>query len=209
MQFNQGAGVFTTDGKEAGHIDRVVIDPKTNDITHIVIRKGFLFTKDKVVPIDAIAVEQGGQLALRMALDQLEHLPDFEEKHYVMVDEGKGSATPSAVFSYPPYPGGTPVIASSGPKYVTETHLNIPNDTIAVKEGAKVVTRDGEDVGHVEQVLTGVQADHVTHFLISKGLLVKEKRLIPVGWIDQLDAEEVHLAVKSDTVNKLPIVEPA
>ena len=32
MQFNQGAGVTTVDGKEAGHIDRVVIDPKTKEI---------------------------------------------------------------------------------------------------------------------------------------------------------------------------------
>jgi sporulation protein YlmC with PRC-barrel domain len=42
MRFNQGDRVMTVDGKEAGHIERVVIDPRTNEITHLVVRRGLL-----------------------------------------------------------------------------------------------------------------------------------------------------------------------
>ena len=41
MPFSHGASVFSTQGKEVGRIDRVMIDPKTKKVTHIVIRKGF------------------------------------------------------------------------------------------------------------------------------------------------------------------------
>src|SRR5512134_1355809 len=104
MQFNQGAGLTTLDGKEAGHIDRVVIDPKTNEITHLVVRRGLLQRKDKVVPINTITSGPEGKLTLHLKGDELEFLPDFEEEHYVLVDEGRSGETPSAVFSYPPYP---------------------------------------------------------------------------------------------------------
>ncbi len=209
MQFNQNESVFTADGKDAGHIDRVVIDPQTNEVTHLVVRKGLLFTNDKVVPVEHVMPGPQGQIALQLDSRQLSELPDFAETQYVTVDEGKGNGSPSTVIAYPPYPGGPPLQSNFGPRVVRETHLNIPDDTVALKEGARVVSLDGKEVGHVEQVLTSPPGDHVTHFLISKGLLVKERRLIPVGWADRLAADEVHLTIQSSTVEKLPVVEPA
>jgi hypothetical protein len=110
---------------------------------------------------------------------------------------------------FPPDAGGTPLRPQSGPKVRKGIRLNIPNDTVAVKEGAKVVSSDGKQVGHVEQVLTSPPGDHVTHFLISKGLLVKEKRLIPTVWVNLFTEDEIDLVIKSSTVEKLPVIEPA
>jgi hypothetical protein len=47
--------------------------------------------------------------------------------------------------------------------------LNIPDVTVALKEGAKVIARDNKEVGHVVQVLTHNSADQVTHFWSEKG----------------------------------------
>ncbi len=179
MQFNQNGSVFTADGKAAGHISRVVIDPQTKEVTHLVIRLGFILTTDKVVPVEQVTVGPERQVALQLDSQQLANLPDFAETQYVMVEDGKGTDSPSTVISYPPYPGGSPMQSSFGPRVVRETHLNIPDDTVALKEGARVVSDDGKEVGHVEQVLTSPPGDRITHFLISKGLLVKERRLIP------------------------------
>ena len=208
MQFNQGDRVLTLDGKEAGHIERVVIEPKTNKITHLVIRRGLLQKQDKVVPITTVVTGGDGQLSMHVRSDDLELLPDYKEEQYVMADNLEKGDPPSAVFLYPPYPGGVPGTASYGPHYVMKTHLNIPDDTVALKEGAKVIARDDKEVGHVAQVLTSNSADQVTHFLIGKGLLVKEHRLIPVGWIDRLADDEVYLAIDSSTVERLPVIEP-
>lgn len=90
-----------------------------------------------------------------------------------------------------------------------ETHLNIPDQTVALKEGARVVDHDNVEVGQVAQVLTDTPSAEVSHFLIAKGLLVKEHRLIPAEWVESLTDDEVQLTVAADTVEKLPIVEPA
>jgi hypothetical protein len=186
-----------------------VIEPKTKEITHLVIQRGLLQKEDKVVPINVITPEPDGQLTIHLRSVELEFLPAFQEEQYTLVDEGQSGDMPTMVFLSPPYPGGVPGFASYGPRYVAETRVNIPDDTVALKEGARVIASDNKEVGHVAQVLTGIPAYQVAHFLIVKGLLIKEYRLIPVGWVKHLTDDEVQLAVDSDAVERLPVVEPA
>lgn len=47
MQFKDGANVYTADGHTVGSIDRVVIDPRTNEVTHVVVRRRLFFTEDQ------------------------------------------------------------------------------------------------------------------------------------------------------------------
>lgn len=215
MQFKQGASIFTEEGKEVGHIDRVVIDPKTKDVTHIVVRKGLLFTQDKVVPEKFIATGNADRITLRMKTKKLNELPDYEEAHYVTLNEEELARTEKTPifyapvsYWYPPYPEMV-VAPYIEPPYQVETTLNIPKGTVAVKEGAKVITRDEQHVGNVEQVLTSAKTGRVTHLMIAKGMLLKEKKMIPAGWIDRLAEGEVRLAVVLRTVQELPTLEHA
>jgi len=210
MQFKRGADVFTSDGEKVGEIERVVIDPKTDEVTHVVVEKGFLLTVDKVVPISLIGPATEDRVTLREDAGDLEALPDFEDRHYVLLgDEGlkeassRGYARP--LHWYPPvrttwwhgggylgYPGffGYPV-----PPYVVETERNIPEGTVALKEGAEVITKGGEHVGDLEAVLTDPEEDRATHLVISQGLLLKERKLVPTSWVSTVMSDQVHLAV--------------
>ena len=46
MQFKENARVITAGGQKVGRIDRVVLDPKSKELTHLVVKKGFLFTRE-------------------------------------------------------------------------------------------------------------------------------------------------------------------
>lgn len=202
MQFKQDAPVISTDGQTMGHLARVVIDPRSNEITHIVIRRGFLFTEDKLVPISLVAAGKEDRITLRgpAASQDLTNLPNFEETHFIPTDQEEASLYPvgqaPALYWYPPV--GVPM-----PLGITETTENIPEGTIALKEGAKVLTPDGEVVGTIEQVLTDPLADRVTHFLISQGMLFPEKKLIPITWVSEVNEDEVYLAVGKRTLEAL------
>lgn len=208
MQFKDGANVYTASGEQVGHIDRVVLDPKTKKVTHIVVRKGFLFKQDKVVPIDLIAFAAEDQVALRSDADDLELLPNFEEEHYVVLDEAELARMearpdfPAPLYPYLPiyqaaYGAGQAHPPSRPKPYVIQTEQNIPEGEVALEEGAKVISADGKRVGKVEEVLTDPQADRAIHFVVSGGLLLKERKLIPATWVDRVHENEVHLAVGS------------
>jgi uncharacterized protein YrrD len=223
MQFKRGANVFTSDGQKVGEIERVVLDPRTDEVTHVVVEKGFLLPIDKVVPISLVGPATEDRVTLRDNAGDLEALPDLEERHYVMVgDEAEKEASsrgqPRPLYWYPPVrtmwwqPGG--YLGYSGffgypvPPYIVETERHIPEGTVALKEGAKVISKDGEHVGDVEAVLTDPEEDRATHLVLSEGLLLKERKLVPTSWVSTVMADEVHLAVESDVIEGLREYEP-
>jgi uncharacterized protein YrrD len=218
MKLKQGARIVTAAGQGLGHLERVVMDPRTKAVTHVVVSKGLLFTKEKVVPIDLIASVAGDEIWLREAAGDVDQLPEYQETTYVPLSEAERSRVPaetlervSPVYWYPAYPAsglGVPGLGSVGPPYVARTEENVPEGTVALAKGARVVSADGQHVGNVEQVLTDPQADRATHFVISAGLLLKTRKLIPTTWISDLGRDEVHLAVGAQLIEELREYEP-
>jgi len=204
MEFKKDAPIYSANGEAVGHLDRVVVNSDTKVITHIVAEKGGLGKESKVVPISLIAEANSERINLQEGAGDLHGLQDFEEKHYVMSGD-PGAGAPSVV-SQPiaGMPGA--VVSESKPKYVKEKEQHIPAGTVALKEGATVVAADGKHVGHVEKVITDAPAEHATHLLVSKGLLSKEHKLIPMTWVGILSEDEVHLTVESKQVEALEAV---
>ena len=54
MQFRKNAHVVTSTGKRVGRIHRVVIDPGSREVTHLVVAKGIVFKEDKVLPVEQV-----------------------------------------------------------------------------------------------------------------------------------------------------------
>lgn len=202
MEFKQNAAIVAANGDAVGHLDRVVVDPETKVITHIVVQKGFLLKEDKVVPIGLIAEATADRISLREDAGDLHALQPFEEKHYVMSGDASAGGAPTVVTQ--PL-AGIPGAVTSEPrqKFIKQVEQHIPTGTVALKEGATVVTADGKHFGHVEQVMTNAQADRATHLLVSKGLLSKERKMIPVTWVSIMAEDEVHLTVESRLLDEL------
>jgi len=216
MQFNENADVISANGEKIGRIDRVVIDPKSDELTHLVVKKGFLFTKDKVVPIDLVESTSGDQVVLKVGPQAPDDFPDFEETHYVQAPESGpyakrnlGGVRPLAW--YYPLPGGPWWRAGMGgypgypqPPYLRKTEQNIPDDTVPLEEGAKVVSRDGEHVGDVERIYADEEEQRATHIMISQGMISKTRRLIPTMWVKRVFEDEVRLTISKNFVEDLP-----
>ncbi len=205
MQFKQGVPVFTDMGDQVGDISRIVIDPRTKEVAQVVVSKGAIFKEDKIVPLSLIGSTTESGIRLRPDAGNLEELPDFEEQHYVLATErvpGLENEAP-ALYWYPPagimqtggYQPAVPGMA------VVERH--IPKEDVALEKGTKVISSDDQTVGHVSEVLTDMSTDHVTFFVIEKGLLNKEHKLIPSDWISQITDEEVRLAVNAQQIEQL------
>jgi len=215
MKFKQGASVYTDTGDNVGTVDRVVIDPRTNEVTYLVIRKGVVFTEDKVVPVSLIASAKDDGLVLRNNAGKLDDLPAFEETYYVPVEEAEPAEraearteTPS-LYMYPPLGGPlnyTP--AGYNPGLIAETTTNIPENDVAVKNGANIISQDGKHVGDVAEIMTEAKSDRATHLVISQGIFFKSHKLIPMDWVREVDENEVHVGVTAQTLKALPDYEP-
>jgi sporulation protein YlmC with PRC-barrel domain len=209
MQLQRNASVLSADGRQVGSIDRVVLNPETKLVTHIVVRRRGLFSKeDKVVPVGLIDRSTGNEIALRDEAGDLQDSPPFEEKRVLSKDGGATDAPPPIPSGAPPVLYGSPVPGMSlppdpGQKFVTQVEQNIPDGTVALKEGATIITAEGKHAGRVERVLADVPADRATHLLVSSGLFSKETKLIPITWVTRIGEDEVHLRVAKDALDEL------
>jgi uncharacterized protein YrrD len=213
MEFKMDAGVYTADGDQVGEIDRVVLDPKTKEVTHIVVCKGLLFKEDKVISVDWVSSTATGRITLRPGVGDPESWTNFIEEEYIVVEQAE--YTPAVAATRHPLPLYYYPTAVSEPmpapyeerRTVKREEKTIPEEQVALQEGADVISADDEHVGDVEEVFTYPRTDRASQFLISAGLLLKERKLIPIHWVDRLTEEKVHLAVGSRLLDKLPAYE--
>lgn len=215
MQFKENAPVYDENDEKVGTIDRVVLDPRTKEVTHVVVREGLLFTEDKVVPVEWFNMTSEDKVTLTVAEEDVDTLPSFEETHYIPWHETnvrqmvpQGYAPPH--YWYPPagvdwwgYRGYRTHFGFQEPPYAQYIERQIPEGTVALQEGADVISADNEHVGDVEQVLADADNEHATHFVISQGLIFKDKKLVPTAWIDTMREDRVYLGVDSDFLDNL------
>ncbi len=208
LQFQQNANVSTANGEDVGTLTRVVMNSDTKAVTHIVVRGKSIFdNKEKLVPIEQIAMANEDQIMLHDAVEDLKSLSLFEEKHKILDQTAAG--TSSAASQVPTAYGTLSVPADNtppGPRYITIIEQNIPTGTVAVKEGAKVITAEGKNVGKIEGIVADKPADQATHLLVTKGRLAEEKKLVPMKYVQWLEEKEVHLSVKKETLKELESV---
>jgi uncharacterized protein YrrD len=210
MQFEKGANVYTADDQKVGSIDRVVMDPRTKEVTHVVVRQGLLFREDKVVPVNWIDSAVGDGLKLGAAAD-LDNLPLFEEAHYIPLESDELDAVDDEAnytYWYPPVGvvpmGDYPYYAYPMEPYKVEVERNIPAGMVALKEGASVISADDQKVGTVERVFINDERRQATHLLIKDGWLFQTQKVVPVSWIDTVAEDEIHLAVDAPTLERVP-----
>jgi hypothetical protein len=182
-------------------------------VSHVVVRQGVLFTEDKVVPTALIDTATEDEVRLRAGVANLDALPRFEETYYIPPGETTGETYPVGyappLFWYPPVGAAwagydTGDYGYPTAPYVAFTQQNIPEGAVGLKEGAKVISADGEQVGRVERVYTDDAMNRATHLLVAEGWLFKEKRLIPVAWIRSVSEDDIHLGVAARMLEMLP-----
>ncbi len=227
MRFRKGAAVLNADGERIGDVMGVAINPQDKEVTHLIVQKGFLFTTDKVLPIEFVIATSEDEIRLKEGVENLDDLPDYLEEHFLpeeradanesqrLTDEAAAAAYAPGSYWYPPADvswwnaGNYPVGHSTIPRntevpFVPTTVENIPEGTTALEKGAKVISSDGDSVGSLEELFVDPQSGRATHMLVARGLVTKERKAIPTWWISLVLGDEVHLSISADFVARLP-----
>ncbi len=212
MRFVKGADVFTAEGEKIGTLKRVVIDAKTRDVTDLVVDRGML-KSEKVVPVGLVDIEKDDKITLRPHNQGVEAFLDYETTHYVPIDQvGDPYENVETYYWYPPAnyqrPTGGGMIPDTFPDYVLRTETSIPEGRVAISVGEQVISADEKHVGNIEQVVTNAQNDNVTHFVVGKGFLLKEHKLVPAFWVTNVEDGKVHLSVEARLFDRLPDYQP-
>lgn len=233
MQFKKHAEVVSSDGEKIGTLDRVVIDPKTREVAYLVVRSGLLLPEDKLIPVGLLHSVEENRIEVKASRNDLNQLLRYDDQHYIPAEHWRDSVDDvDTYYWYPPafglhsmgqYPAFSAIPVTSRPDINPDPTMkqtppvesvrpamdkDVPSNMVELKEGAKVIARDDKDVGHIERLLVDQETDRVTHLVLSRGMLLKQSKLVPAYWLTDVHDNEVHLAVDSDFLSKLPDYHP-
>ena len=208
MEIKRGSDVVSGEGETVGKLRRVVIDPATKEVAFLVIERGLIFTVDKILPLDFVKDVQDGRVVLSSSREGLDKLDTFEEVQYIPRNE-EGEQL-EAYYWYPPLHGLSmaPYPVYPHPVYIESSGPNFPENFVALKEGARVMTEDGKHAGNLERIIVDPDTNQATHIVVSSGFLTKESKLLPAYWIKDVSEDEVHLTVESGLFDKLVEYKP-
>ena len=189
-QFTIGARASCTDG-HCGGVRRLIIDPATEIVTHLVIQPGHRQEAGRLVPVHLVETADG-EIRLRCTRAEFDNLDHAAERDLVA-----GAEAPQIVEH-----GG---VSGAALRQTTVLEDVIPVGETEVGPGEPVHAVDGE-IGRVQGFLVSPGDDRVTHVLLQEGHLWGRKKIaIPLSAVTGVDAG-IRLNLTKQQVAELPPV---
>ena len=215
-EFVMGAKASCVDGP-GGEVTRLIIDPATETVTHLVIEPKHRMGTGRLVPLDLVDGGGASEVRLSCTKAEFENLEPAEETKFIPRTTSFGSYGAGDVLSWPYYGaagiGDLDGIGGAGgmgtedgsPVPRTVTYDTVPVGEVGVRRGQPVLATDGA-IGHVQGLVVRPDTGHVTHVLLQEGHLWGKKEVaIPISAVDTtVDGTQLKIA-KQDVENLPPV----
>jgi hypothetical protein len=184
-------------GQPCGTSTAIVVDPTSEELTHLVVRERHAPHTERMVPIDLVSESTPEYIELSCADRELAEAEPFVTTEYVRVDVPH-YVNAGMIYTMP-Y-----VIRDSKTASVPEQEEHIPPHELAVRRGARVEATDGP-IGRVDEFLVDPANHHITHLILREGHLWAQRDVaIPVSAIERCDERQVELKLSKEEVGQLP-----
>ncbi len=197
QRFTIGVEAHCTDGA-CGHVIRVVLDPTTLEVTHLVVEPTHREGLGRLVPLASVGASSADRVDLRLTAAEFEALEFAEESQFLPASGGHADYEAGEVLVRP-YFGLADVI---GDVPATVTYDTVPLDEVEVRRGEPVHATDGT-IGSVRGLVVDRASHHVTHLLLEEGHVWGRKQVaIPIGAVTGVEGG-IHLDLSKREVEDL------
>ena len=188
-EFAMGATASCVDGP-GGKLSRVIIDPATETVTHLVIEPKHRLGVGRLVPLDLVD-SAAGDIRLRCTVEEFGQLEAAQETE--LIEDVTGSLGPGALNTAMGVTSPVPIMVEDV----------VPLGEAGVNRGEPVHALDGE-IGRVQGFLVDPEDHRVTHVLLEEGHLWGRKEVsIPISAVTGVE-NGIQLSLTKKQVEDLP-----
>ena len=200
MDIFVGAKVHCSD-KDAGHVTCVVINPVTDDMTHVVVYDHQLLGMERLVPITLVTTSTTDGVWLKCSLHDLSKCQPFIGVDYDFLDTENTSMYAETAY----WPTLEPMDTNLyGEGLAAAEYEEVPPGEVVIHRGAPVRATDGL-IGHVHEFVANPETGHITHIVLSRGhLWGKQDIAIPLSSVKAIEDDGVQLRLDIKAVSALP-----
>jgi len=216
-QFTIGSEVLCGD-RLCGELRRVVVDPISRTLTHLVVEPKGEERTGHLVPIALVQAFDGPAVELSCTQEQYDALEPAEETRFLPGANGDWSYEQDQMLSWPYYglgagptvvpmgTGGIDANLNTGSDAQIAVYDRIPAGEVQVRRGEHVFATDGA-IGKIQGLVVDPADHRVTHVLLDEGHLWGHKRVaIPIGSVSDIE-DGVHIDLTKDQVRDLPPID--
>ena len=203
MEIPLNTQVECTDGI-CGRSVYVLINPVTEQVTHLIVKEGSSNTTEYMVSVDIVADTIADTIQLSCSKAELEKMDPFiktefvEEKapdRYINYSGGMYSAGSYYYLSY----------VTSGTTVQVPVELRqLPPGELSIRRGTRVEATDGY-VGQVDEFVVNPENCHITHLVMREGHVWGQKEvIIPLSAMGDTHDDTVFLTLNQNQIESLP-----
>jgi len=208
-----GAPVFTSDGNQVGDLHAIVVDPRDNEVTHIVVNSGPHFPEpgfgapDLVeVPIDDMQGAEERGVFLKLDRDAFRRLPEYIDRDYLPTPaEGEAAAEGGPARTL--WNVGLAVarsLASIG-------GIAVPRETFRKARFERHILNDAPvwrvqphtHIGDVERVLVDEDSDEIRAIVVRRGVLFPHEVILPIQYVTEITDGVIHADISDAQLERL------
>jgi sporulation protein YlmC with PRC-barrel domain len=211
---HHGAHVESKEGKDLGRLHSVVVDPRDNEVTHIVVNAGPHFPEPGFgapelinVPIDQMKDAGEDKVVLRTTRDEFRKFPQYVERDFTPARRPAGPEehTDPAHFLW-----NTGVALAASLARIA-TGIAIPAETVRKASFEREILNDAPvwrldphtHIGDVERVLVDEETDEIRELVIRRGVLFHEDVVLPIGYVTEILDGVVHVQISDAQLRAL------
>ena len=210
-----GAEIISTDNKEVGKLHAVVVDPRDNEVTHIVVNTGPHFPQPGfgapnlvTVPIEDMADAREEKVILKCTKRKFAQMPAYVERDFTpphpswrepewVQRENSLWAVGVAVAASLASLTGIPVPLETFRKAKFERH--IMNDAPVWRE------EPHSHIGDVERVLVDEESEEIAALVIRRGAFFDDDVILPIDHVTEILDGVIHVRITDDELRRLEV----
>ena len=210
MDITIGADVIGASGK-LGEVHRVIVDARSERITDLVVKHGFLFGRERVVPLSHVTKVEGGVVHVDLDERGFEAMDGFTDDRYRAPDPSwrgppgfnRNDFLMDVTVAEGPMQGlaGGPVPVGGFPGGEQATPDDMSRPT--VEPGTPVLDVDGNKVGEVHEMSFAADTGVPTRLVVRSGGIFHHDTEVPANLVREIADDGVMLNVPRAEIERL------
>jgi sporulation protein YlmC with PRC-barrel domain len=213
-----GAHVESADGKDVGRLHSVVVDPRDNEVTHIIVNAGPHFPEPGFgapelinVPIEQMEDAGEEKVILRSTRDEFRKLPQWVERDFTPAARDQPEAEPPATertYVQRLWNTGAALAASFASLL---TGIAVPAEKVRRASFEREILNDAPvwrqephtHIGDIERVLVDEDTDEIKELVIRRGVLFHQDVVLPMEYVTEIADGVVHVHISDEELRRL------
>jgi len=209
-----GADVTSADNEEVGKLHAVIMNPKDNRVTHIVVNTGPHFPEPGfgapnliTVPVDQMADAQEEKVILKCTKRRFSKMPQYVERRYTPPPPSRSERAPRERSTHLLWDVGVALAAA----LAASGSIGIPTESFRKAKFERQILDDApvwrlepfSHIGDVERVLVNEETDEIVALVIRRGVLFHHDVVLPIDYVTEVLDGFINVRISDEELRQL------